>query len=485
MTRPERSFYRYPYVGLTVHTSTSGPDSPRQADSNDLLVLGDSLRAWQAQQGHECSGWGPPMRLLIVSQYFWPEAFRINDLARELVARGHEVSVLTGFPTYPSREAFPQCRPADDHWHGVQIARVPLIGRDEGQRWRMAANYASYAASASLLGPLRVRRRHDVILAFQMSPVTVILPALVIGRLWRKPVVAWVQDLWPESLAAVGAVRSEWMLQTLKPPTSALYRACTLVLAHSEDFLPALLARGVSQQRLAHLPAWAEEHYRPVPPDPSLARELRLPTGFIAMIAGNLGIAQSLETVIGAAERLRADPSVHWVVVGDGQRRAWLAEEVARRGLTNQVHLVGRHPVERMPHLLAHADVLVATLRSDPVFSMTLPARVQSYLACGRPVVAAMDGEGARVVRGAGGLAVPAGDAAGLAAAIADMRAMDPSWRRAAGDAARAYYLKHFERSMLLDRFEAHLVAAAGRARGSPGCCSSSSIPDGDVACGY
>jgi len=419
---------------------------------------------WSGNARREQAG-GRLMRLLIVSQYFWPEEFRINDLAREFVARGHQVSVLTGFPTYPRREAFAGARPAAETWHGVRVVRVPLAGRGTGEPWRLAANYLSFATTASVLGALRRDAlgfdRPDVILAFQPSPLTALIPALVLGRIHRAPVAIWVQDLWPETLAAVGVVRSPRLLAAAVPAAAVLYRSCDLVLAHSADFCPALTARGVDENRLHYLPAWAEEVYRPVPADPALAIGLGLPEGFVAMVAGNLGIAQSLETVVDAASRLRHDQAVHWVVVGDGQRRAWLADEVVRRGLTRWVHLVGRQPVERMPGLFAHADVLVATLRPDPVLGMTLPARVQSYLACGRPVVGALDGEGARVLREAGGFAVPAGDGAGLAEAVARVAAMDAARRRAAGAAARGYYRRHFDRSMLIDRFEAVLADAA------------------------
>lgn len=409
------------------------------------------------------------MRVLIVSQYFWPETFRISDLARELVSRGHEVVVLTGYPTYPRRSSYETRRPAEDEWCGVRIVRVPLADRGAGRHWQIAANYLSYAASASLAGPFRLGWwRPDVVLAFQLSPVTSLIPALILGRVHCSPVAAWVQDLWPESVAAVGAVRSRRVLTVATSAVDLLYRRCDLILAHSEDFVPTLRERGVRPQRLGYLPAWAEDHYQPTTPDPSLARALRIPTGFVVMTAGNLGVAQSLETLVGAAERLRSDPTIHWVVVGDGKQREWLAAEVIRRGLEENVHLLGRHPVQLMPQLFAHADLLVATLRRDPVLAMTLPARVQSYLACGRPVAAAMDGQGARVVREAGGIAVPAQDTAGLANAVATVKAMAPARRRQLGEAARQHYLTHFERSVLLDRFEAHLVRTVETTSAAP-----------------
>jgi glycosyltransferase involved in cell wall biosynthesis len=478
------------------------------------------------------------VRVTIVSQYFWPEQFRVNDLAVGLRARGHEVTVLTGQPSYPRRAAFvPRRRPSREWYEGVEVVRVPLASRGAGEPWRLALNYLTFAASASLLGPWRVPPA-DVVLVFQMSPVTMALPAYLLRRLRGVPVVLWVQDLWPHTLRATGAVRSESLLGLLDRLVRAAYRRSARVLAQSEDFLPLLRQAGVPAERLDYVPNWAEEHYRPVPADPAVRRDAGLPDGFVVMFAGNLGVAQSLDTVVDAAERLRDHPSpspspspspgsgsnlspspapapkpapapastsaaavtvtagvlagppaagaggaggsgagagpgggaarhadLHWVVLGDGQRGDWLAAEVARRGLGGTVHLLGRAPVEQMAALFAHADVLVATLRGDPVWALTVPSRVQSFLACGRPVVAAADGTCARVVTAAGGLAVPAGDGTALAAAIATVRAMDPARRAEMGAVAREYYLKNFDRAALLDRIEGHLAHVAHAAQ--------------------
>jgi glycosyltransferase involved in cell wall biosynthesis len=410
------------------------------------------------------------VRVTIVSQYFWPEQFRVNDLAVGLRERGHQVTVLTGQPTYPRRELFPgRRRPGREWYEGVQVVRVPLASRGGGERWRLALNYLTFAASASVFGVPRLPPS-DVVLVFQISPVTMVVPALLLSRLRGTPVVLWVQDLWPHTLRATGVVRSGRLLDLLGKVVGAAYQRCAKVLGQSEDFLPLLRAAGVPPDRLGYLPNWAEDRYRPLPPDPEVRGEAGLPAGFIAMIAGNLGVAQSLETVVDAAERLRDLPGgddVHWVVLGDGQRAAWLAEEIRRRGLGDRVQLLGRRPLEQMPALLAHADVVVTTLRRDPVWGLTIPSRVQSFLACGRPVVAAADGTTARVVAAAGGLAVPAQDAAALAEAIAAVRTLSPAGRAAMGAAAREYYVTHYQRAALLDRVERHLRAVMPRVAGA------------------
>lgn len=405
------------------------------------------------------------MRVTIVSQYFWPEQFRVNDLAVGLRERGHHVTVLTGQPSYPRRDSFPRRRRPSREWYeGVEVVRVRLASRGNGEPWRLALNYLSFAASASVLGTPRLPPS-DVVLVYQMSPVTMALPAFLLRRLRGTPVVLWVQDLWPQTLRATGTVRSERVLAVLDRMVRAGYQRCARVLGQSEDFLPLLRAAGVPAERLDYLPNWAEGHYRPEAPDPEVRRAAGIPDGFVAMFAGNLGVAQALETLVGAAELTRDRPEladVHWVVLGDGQRGAWLADEVRRRGLTGRVHLLGRAPLARMPALFAHADVLVTTLRRDPVWALTVPSRVQSFLACGRPVVSSADGTTGRVVAAAGGIAVPGEDPAALADAVAQVHALGPAERATMGVAAREYYVTHYERAALLDRVERHLRDAAG-----------------------
>ncbi|OHV39954.1 MULTISPECIES: glycosyltransferase family 4 protein [Pseudofrankia] len=426
------------------------------------------------------------MRVTIVSQYFWPERFRVNDLAVGLRERGHRVTVLTGQPGYPDREAFAGRRRSAREWYeGVEVVRVPLASRGGGEPWRLALSHLSFAASASVLGAPRLPPS-DVVLVYQISPVTLV-PALLLRQVRGTPVVLWVQDLWPWSQYATGTVRSERVLTLLDWTARAGYRRCARVLGRSEDFLPLLREAAIPADRLDYLPNWAEKHYRPVPADPEVRRAAGIPDGFVAMCAGNLGVGQSLETLVAAADRLRGDPHgarVRWVVLGDGQRAGWLADEVRRRGLGDRVHLLGRAPLERTPELLAHADVLVTTLRRDPVWALTVPSRVQSFLACGRPMVSSAGGATARVVSAAGGIAVPAEDPVALAGAIAKVAALGPAERAAMGAAARRYYVTHYQRAALLDRVERHLRAAAGLSAapervpvGGPAVGASAAVP--------
>lgn len=404
------------------------------------------------------------MKILIVTQYFWPENFRINDLAVGLRERGHEVTVYTGKPNYPDGRFFAGYRffgRMSETYEGMRVIRVPLVPRGSGGAVRLFLNYLSFAQFASMLAPFRVRGAFDAILVYEPSPVTVGLPALVLKRLKRAPVLFWVQDLWPESLSATGAVRAAWILRAVERLVRFVYRGCDLILVQSRAFVEPIKAFGVPEERIAYFPNSAEALYRPVTVSPDAPERARLPVGFRVMFAGNIGVAQDFETIIAAAERLRSHPDIHWIVLGDGRLLSWVEAEVKRRRLESTIHLAGRHPVESMPRWFALADAMLVTLRKDPIFAMTIPAKAQSYLACARPIVAALDGEGARVIREAGaGIAVGSGDAAALADAVLTLYRMPEAERRAMGERGRRYFEGHFEREALLTRLEEWMRSA-------------------------
>jgi len=405
------------------------------------------------------------VRILIVTHYFWPESFRINDLALGLKQRGHEVEVLTGMPNYPAGSLYPGYgifSPAEDRFEGIRIVRVPFVTRGPKANWRLAANYLSFVLSASLLGPLRCRGPYDLIFVYEPSPVTVALPAILIKKLTRAALFFWVQDLWPESLSATGAVRSARVLALVRRLVDFIYRHCDRVLVSSRGFADHAVASGIPRGHVAYLPNWAEALYRPLAQPPA-AIESELPHGFRIMFAGNIGRAQGFDTVLAAAERTRGQRDIHWVVLGEGSMRDWVNEEVRRRDLSEQVHLLGRRPVDTMPAYFAAADALLVTLRGDPAFSLTVPTKIQSYLACGRPILAALDGEGAAIVSDSGaGIACPAGNAERLAAAALELYRTPPDARAAMGARGRHYYETNFEREMLVDRLQAWMLEVAG-----------------------
>jgi colanic acid biosynthesis glycosyl transferase WcaI len=401
------------------------------------------------------------MRILIVTQYFWPESFRINDLATGLRERGHEVTVYTGKPNYPEGRYFPGYgffRRTREDYEGVRVIRAPLIPRGRSGRVGLVLNYLSFALCAALLAPFLCRGRYDAILVYEPSPITVGLPAVVIKWVKRAPLLFWVQDLWPENLSATGMVRSKWVLGLVARFARFLYRRSDIVLVQSEAFIQPIRALGIEQRKILYYPNSAEAIYRPV------AAATPPSDGFRVMFAGNIGAAQDFDTILAAAELMREERGIHWIIVGDGRMHGRVESEVTRRGLGATVQLLGRHPVESMPAFFATADALLVTLAPEPVFSLTIPSKVQSYLACGRPIVGALDGEGARVIVESGaGIAGPAGDAAGLAESVRRLHGMTREARESMGACGRRYFEQHFERERLLGRLEGWMSELAGR----------------------
>lgn len=399
------------------------------------------------------------MKILIVTQYFWPENFRVNDLALALLERGHDVTVLTGVPNYPGGRFFPGygfIRPSCEDYEGVRVLRVPLIPRGNGRRVRLILNYASYAVVASLLGPARCRDlEFDIVFVFEPSPITVALPAIVMKRRRRIPMILWVLDLWPETLTSAGGLSNPLVIGATGRLVRRIYRHCDLILAQSRSFIPSICDHGVDAATVRYFPSWAESIFSHTNMSNVDRRLVQLPSGFRLMFAGNIGASQDFPTILDAAERLKDDHRIHWLIVGDGRMRPWVEEEAARRGIGHTVHLLGAYPLEDMPWFFTQADAMLVTLKKDPTFAATIPGKLQSYLAFGKPIVAALSGEGAQVVEEArGGIVCSPGDAEGLALAVSRMSSLPESTRKQMGLNGLAYYQANFERSKLLDRLE-------------------------------
>lgn len=413
------------------------------------------------------------MKILVVSQYFWPENFRINDLVKEWVTRGHEVTVLTGKPNYPDGQVFPEFAREPERFNryeGARVHRVPMLVRSQGPV-RLMLNYLSFVIGGCLWGPWLLRGlRADVIFVYEPSPITVGIPAVLLGRLKRAPVVLWVLDLWPETLAAVGAVRSPVVLRMVGHLVSFIYNRCALVLGQSRAFLGSIGHYCRDRSKVRYFPSWAESLF--LQTDGALAPEVPPATDtFSILFAGNIGEAQDFPAILDAAELLRHNERVRWLIVGDGRRFEWVKGEIARRQLHERVLLLGRFPVERMPSFYAHADALIASLKADPTFSMTIPGKVQSYLLAGKPILGMLDGEGASAIEAAGaGLVCPAGDAQGLVSAIERMAGMSADERLAMGARGRQYAESEFDRDRLMDRLLAFFseVGAASSPRVKP-----------------
>lgn len=398
------------------------------------------------------------MKILIVTQYFWPESFRINDLAVGLKGKGHQVTVLTGIPNYPDGHFFQGYgffKNVCQDYHGVKVMRSPLVPRGKGGSFRLALNYLSFAFFASLLAPFFCRGKFDLIFIYEPSPITVCLPALLLKKLKSAPVIFWMQDLWPESLSATGAIRSEKILKMVDMIVRFIYKRCDRILVQSRAFFEPIKDRGGDSDRISYYPNSAEKLYQPVMLEKDAPERTVMPEGFCVTFAGNIGAAQDFGTILNAAELLKNHRDINWVIIGDGRMFTWVKSQVIERNLTQTVHLLGRYPVETMPRFFSLADVLLVTLRKEPIFELTIPSKIQSYLACAKPIVAALDGEGSRIIEEAGaGLICPSENPKALADTVLELYNMPQAKLQTMGKHGRTYFNAHFENNMLLDRLE-------------------------------
>jgi len=392
------------------------------------------------------------MKILIVTQYFWPENFLINSLTVGLVERGHSVTVLTGSPNYPHGKFFKGYGYVNrsQNYHGAKILRVPLLPRGKGGGLRLIINYLSFALSASIAGPLLCKEKYELIFVFEPSPITVGIPALILKTLKSAPVLFWVQDLWPESLSATGAIKSKILLSFIGQLVRFIYSRCDRILIQSRSFLNSVVQQGGISDRVLYFPNSAEGVFRTTVP---VTNNMSPPEGFRIMFAGNIGSAQDFGTIIKTAKLLQEYKDIHWIIVGDGRMREWAETEVRNLRLTNNFHFLGRHPVESMPSFFLMADTLLVTLKKEPIFALTIPSKIQSYLACGKPIIAAIDGEGAHIVEEAGaGFTCPAEDPDLFAQTILKMYKTPKTEREIMGLNGKIYYENNFDRDMLLDR---------------------------------
>ncbi len=409
------------------------------------------------------------MRVLIVGQYFPPEPVKVGDLALGLRELGHEVAVLTGFPNYPYGRIYKgyrirlfQCETRD----GIHVLRVPLYPDHSYSKFLRFLNYASFAVSGSLLGPFLVDK-FDRIIVFQTSPVTMGAPAIVLRRIRGGRLLFWVQDIWPETLEASGVILSPTLMRAIRWVVKTIYRNCDLMLVQSPGFVEKIHDYGVPLNRIFYLPNWAEDIYDIVPYDDEFAAAEGVGQGFTVVFAGTIGVAQNFEVVLQAAGFLQAATDVRFVIVGDGamyDRSVSLAKQLGLRNVTFK----GRRPAEQMPKFFAAADALLVTLRKNPVFAITVPTKLQSYMACGRPIIAALDGVGAEIVReSGGGVVCPPGDPEALRDAVLRLRAMSKQEREMMGMKARRYYEANFARRLVLSKLNELLTSESTDLEGS------------------
>ncbi|MDB1111407.1 glycosyltransferase family 4 protein [Pseudomonas extremaustralis] len=389
------------------------------------------------------------MKILVLSQYFWPESFIINDIVRTLDEQGHDIVVATGKPNYPDGrifEGYSAKGVQHERYLGkIDVFRVPLWPRGKGGAKNLIFNYLSFVLAGLLFLPWMLRKREfDAILVFAPSPVLQAIPAIPLKWLKRAKLALWVQDLWPESLKATGFISNPHALKAVGWLVKGIYRCCDILLVQSRAFFEPV-SRYADPDKIIYYPnsidANSSADAVPVPPELSALLEQY----FCVVFAGNLGTAQALDTLVEAALHLREDVQIRLVLVGSGSRLEWLQSQQQALGLNNLI-LAGRFVPQAMPQIFEKSSALLVSLNDNEAFAQTVPSKIQAYLAAGRPILASINGEGARVVSEAGaGLTSAAGEALPLVENIRRLQALGVAEREAMGKSGRDYFDANFD----------------------------------------
>lgn len=369
------------------------------------------------------------------------------------------MDVLTGKPNYPEGKIYSGYQAAGcmcEQWQGASVFRVPLFPRGVRSGFRLILNYLSFMLSGAILGAWQLRNiKSDIIFVYAPSPLLQALPALFIGWIKRIPVVVYVQDLWPESLAATGYVRNPLVIRMVELLVKLIYRRSDLILVSSRPFKGSI-ERFSPSAEIVYYPNSVDVSF--CDPDSGLKPDVpALDEGFCVVFAGNVGAAQAVHIIVEAAERLQGHGDIRLVVLGAGSELEWMRARIAELRLDN-LFLAGRFPVDAMPNLLSRADALLVTLTDQKIFAATVPNKIQAYMAVGRPIIASMNGEGARLVQEAdAGISVPAEDSAALADAILKLHSMPAVDRDRFGENGRRYYRQYFDHQQLVGDLIGHL----------------------------
>jgi glycosyltransferase involved in cell wall biosynthesis len=391
------------------------------------------------------------MNIALVTQYFWPEQFIINDLVKELTEQGHSIYVLTGKPNYSDGEVFPgytsDSTMTEEYIPGVDVFRAPLRPRGQKGAKNLFLNYLSFIVNGIKYFPKAIKGRTiDVILVFGLSPITSAIPAINLKRHTKAHMVIWIQDLWPDSLKATGYVKNRFLLWLVECMVRSIYYCSDTLLVQSRGFINKVKKLAKSDKIFYYPNSFVQEYNALAKNDPSLLELInQLENNKCFVFAGNLGTVQALDMLLDATKKLSLLDNFKLVLVGGGAREEHLRQRIKKENIEHVI-FAGRYAMELMPEIFSRAAALIVSLTNEELFSCTIPSKIQAYLAAGRPIIAAINGEGAKIVKEAGaGLVCPAEDVDGLVTCMRTVYCMSEMERNALGKSGREYFMEHFE----------------------------------------
>jgi glycosyltransferase involved in cell wall biosynthesis len=402
------------------------------------------------------------LRICIFSNHFYPENFKVNDIAFELNKLGYDVSVITAIPDYPQGRFYPgyslfkRCK---ETINGVKIFHLPIIPRGKGGKVMLILNYLSFFVSSLIFTFFHsLYNRYDAVFVHLTSPFFVGLSAAFLKRRQKIPLVFWVLDLWPESMIAVGGIKNSVIIKSQVKLVQYIYDNCDKILIGSKGFEKSICQKGDYLNKLEYFPNWAEDtpnreelkEYSHIEPFSSQTND-----DFIILFAGNLGEAQNLEVVIDVMSELRDTKNIKLVFLGDGRRKSYLMDKVVKLNLTDSVFFLGRFPLVAMPYFMQNSDVLLVSLKDELIFNLTVPSKVQFYMSQGKPILAMLNGEGSDLITNAQcGLAVPANNTQALKTAVQELCNKDKAELEQIGINGKDFYEEHFQKKYRIEQLD-------------------------------
>lgn len=395
------------------------------------------------------------MRILFVSQYFYPETFKGNDIVFDFIKRGHEVTVLTAKPNYPGGKFFENYTFFNNKReiiNGATVIRTPIYPRKNGKGIHLILNYLSFIFFSYFACLFRVKGKFDVIFVQQLSPVTMALPGLWLKKRKKARLYLWVLDLWPESILAASTFKNGQIIRMIEKLVKYIYTNSDVILISSKYFEKSIAKKVKDEnKKIIYFPNWAEDIFTNDSQKDIVIPNL--PEGFNIMFAGNVGESQDFETILKAAQYTK-DKSINWIVVGDGRKMDWIRNEIIEKEITN-IYLLGRYEINAMPFFFKKADVMLVSLKDEPVFALTVPAKVQAYMSSGKIILGTLNGEGNKLINDSKcGFAVSAGDYLELADKAIKLKEMTCEKKHEMERNSKMYYESNFSKKMLFDKLE-------------------------------
>lgn len=395
------------------------------------------------------------MNILIITQYFYPENFRINDLAEYYIEKGHKITVLTGYPNYPEGkyyQGYHFLRNSYEQYNSININRVPIFPRGKN-KLLLVLNYLSYLINSSIYVFFIRKNKFDIIFVYEPSPITVMIPAMFLKSRTRIPIYFWMLDLWPDSLIATKTTQNKFILNIIERLVAKIYQTADKILISSYSFERHILSRGGYKNRIIYFPNWADKVIEENSKSNLLnIKKPELPKGFNLLFAGNIGEAQDLETLIKVAIELKKNKEINFIIIGKGRKLDWLKTSINENKLNDKFFLLGDIKVGEVLNYLKCSDVLYLSLKKDEVFKSTVPGKLPTYLLSGKPIISAVDGETNDIIKRAeAGIPCEAGDVNEIVKAVLKLRNLREDERKKIGVKAQQYYWSNFAREITLN----------------------------------